>query len=139
MLALRLYQLLVFLAAPFLHRRLARRAAQGREDPARLREKFGHAALKRPPGHLVWLHAASVGETNSILPLVEDILTAHPAQQILLTTGTLTSAHIVARWQSCAWRFARPSKTPIRALGPTGLYSTLSGALAAASRALGGE
>ena len=100
MLALRLYQLLVFLAAPFLHRRLARRAAQGREDPARLREKFGHAALKRPPGHLVWLHAASVGETNSILPLVEDILTAHPAQQILLTTGTLTSAHIVARWQS---------------------------------------
>lgn len=100
MLALRLYQLIVFLAAPFIHRRLTRRAAQGQEDPARLREKFGHAALKRPAGHLVWMHSASVGETNSILPLIEDILRTRPAQHILLTTGTLTSAQIVARWQT---------------------------------------
>lgn len=100
MTALRLYQLVVFLAAPFLWFSLARRARKGREDRARLREKYGYAALKRPPGHLIWVHAASVGETNSILPLLQDILESRPAQQILLTTGTLTSAQTVARWQS---------------------------------------
>lgn len=100
MTALRLYQLVAFLAAPFLWFSLARRARKGREDRARLREKYGYAALKRPPGHLIWVHAASVGETNSILPLLEDVLTSRPAQQILLTTGTLTSAQTVARWQS---------------------------------------
>jgi len=100
MAVLRLYRFLTFLAAPFLRLSLRRRAARGREDKARLRERFGHASLKRPPGPLVWVHAASVGETNSVLALIEDILTSRPAQNILLTTGTLTSATIVARFQS---------------------------------------
>ncbi len=100
MAVLRLYRFLTFLASPFLRFSLRRRAAGGREDKVRLRERFGHASLKRPTGKLVWIHAASVGETNSILPLIEDILTGRPAQNILLTTGTVTSATIVARFQS---------------------------------------
>ena len=104
--ALWLYRLLTFLAAPLLRASLARRAAKGREDPARLRERFGRASLKRPDGPLIWLHAASVGETNSILPLIDDILASRPAQRILLTTGTLTSAQLVAKRQSARsdWR-----------------------------------
>jgi 3-deoxy-D-manno-octulosonic-acid transferase len=100
MAALRLYQTLVFLAGPLLRLSLSRRAAKGREDKARLRERFGRASLKRPQGHLVWVHAASVGETLSVLPLLEDILTSRPAQSILLTTGTLTSARLVAKFQT---------------------------------------
>jgi 3-deoxy-D-manno-octulosonic-acid transferase len=101
MLALRLYQIMMFLAAPMVRIHLMRRAAKGREDRVRLREKFGRAALKRPPGHLIWIHGASVGEVNSVLPLIEDILRARPAQQVLLTSSTVTSAQIIARWQSC--------------------------------------
>ncbi|MGC6535461.1 MAG: 3-deoxy-D-manno-octulosonic acid transferase [Parvibaculales bacterium] len=100
MAALRLYQLIIFLAAPFIRLSLSRRVRRGREDPVRMREKFGHAAVKRPTGHLIWVHAASVGEVNSVLPLLGDILTGRPAQHILLTSGTVTSAQTVARWQS---------------------------------------
>lgn len=100
MAALRLYRLLVFLAGPVLRLSLSRRADKGREDRARLREKLGHASLKRPDAPLVWIHAASVGETVSVLPLIGDILESRPAQNILLTTGTVTSAAIVARFQA---------------------------------------
>lgn len=97
---LRLYRVLVFLAGPVLRLSLRRRARKGREDSARLREKIGHASLKRPDTPLVWVHAASVGETNSVLPLIGDVLESRPAQTVLLTTGTVTSAAIVARFQS---------------------------------------
>jgi len=100
MAALRLYQIIVFLAAPFLRLSLSRRAAKGREDKTRLRERLGRASVRRPLGHLVWVHAASVGETLSVLPLLEDILTSRPAQSVLLTTGTLTSARLVAKFQT---------------------------------------
>src|SRR5690606_20218833 len=56
-----LYRLVTDLGAPALRLLLARRRAQGKEDPARLAERFGEAALPRPEGPLVWLHAASVG------------------------------------------------------------------------------
>lgn len=100
MAALRLYRLLVFLAGPVLRLSLLRRADKGREDRARLREKLGHASLRRPDAPLVWVHAASVGETVSVLPLIGDILKTRPAQSVLLTTGTVTSAAIVARFQA---------------------------------------
>ena len=49
---------------------LKRRLAQGKEDPARWREKLGHATLPRPPGPLIGVHAVSVGEGLSVLPLL---------------------------------------------------------------------
>lgn len=100
MAVLRLYRFLTFCAVPFLRLSLRRRALAGREDKARLRERMGHASLKRPRGPLAWFHAASVGEVNSILALIEDILRTRPAQNIVLTTGTVTSAIIVARFQT---------------------------------------
>lgn len=100
MTALRLYRLLVFLAGPILRLSLSRRAGKGREDRARIREKLGYASLKRPDAPLVWVHAASVGETISVLPLISDILESRPAQSILLTTGTVTSAATVAKFQT---------------------------------------
>ena len=101
MAVLRLYRLFAFLAAPLLRFRLRRRAAAGKEEPSRIDERFGHASVQRPHGHLVWVHAASVGETKSVLPLIDDLLTAYPDRHILLTTGTVTSAEIVAAHQNC--------------------------------------
>ena len=76
------------LLAPALRFNLSRRAANGKEITERLPERFGIDPTPRPEGRLVWIHAASVGETISILP----VLTALSQRtKVLLTTGTVTS------------------------------------------------
>lgn len=82
---------------PLLRLWLHRRCRRGKEDPDRLRERFGYASVARPAGALVWLHAASVGETQSVLTLVRALLAQHPKLHLLITTGTLTSAALVAQ------------------------------------------
>lgn len=71
------------------------RIRTGKDDPSRGRERFGHSTLERPKGQLVWIHAASVGETNSVLPLIEALTGS--GLNVLLTTVTVTSADIAAR------------------------------------------
>ena len=61
-----------------------------------MRERLGLAGAARPPGGLVWIHAASVGESISALPLIERIRSDWPALGLLITTGTVTSAHMLA-------------------------------------------
>ncbi len=83
---------LTTLAAPGLRWALHRRALRGKEIAARLAERRGLAKRPRPPGKLIWLHAASVGETISLLPL----LRALPGHiNVLFTTGTVTSAKLL--------------------------------------------
>jgi len=94
---LSLYRLLTILAAPMVRIWLKRRLAQGKEDGARLNERFGHSSLARPAGPLLWLHAASVGESVSTLPLIEQILRLPNPPFVLLTTGTVTSAELMAK------------------------------------------
>lgn len=81
------------MAAPLLRRNLRRRADRGKEIAARLPERWGEDATPRPPGRLLWLHAASVGETTSILPVLSALAAAD--MTILLTTGTVTSAELL--------------------------------------------
>jgi 3-deoxy-D-manno-octulosonic-acid transferase len=91
-----LYRLATRAALPLAHFVLARRAARGKEDPARLGERWGKASSPRPDGQLVWLHAASVGESLSLLPIIDRLLLRLPTAQILVTTGTVTSARLLA-------------------------------------------
>ncbi|MFM7423380.1 MAG: 3-deoxy-D-manno-octulosonic acid transferase [Alphaproteobacteria bacterium] len=88
------WALLASLLAPFLPFYLRRRVAKGKEIAERLPERQGHAAA-RPPGRLVWCHAASNGETLSLLPVLEALAKQDPALSFLVTTGTVTSARLL--------------------------------------------
>jgi len=75
---------------------LRRRVGRGKEVAARLPEREGLEAMARPPGRLAWLHAASVGESRSILPMLVALHAQAPEVTVLLTTGTVTSAALLA-------------------------------------------
>ena len=90
-----LWQAGATLLAPLLRLHLWRRAGRRKEIGARLGERRGHAAA-RPAGRLFWLHAASVGETLSLLPVLEAMAAQAPDLHLLLTTGTVTSAELLA-------------------------------------------
>jgi 3-deoxy-D-manno-octulosonic-acid transferase len=93
---LSVYRHLTGISAPFLTLLLKRRLKKGKEDAKRWTEKTGKASLPRPKGTLIWLHAASVGEVQSSLILIDKLLETSPDLHILVTSGTVTSAAMLA-------------------------------------------
>lgn len=93
---LSLYRVATVLGTPLIRLYLAARMAHGKEDRARFGERLGRPSLPRLDGPLVWAHAASIGESLSMVPLVERLLRERPGLRILFTTGTVTSAEMMA-------------------------------------------
>lgn len=85
------YRLLTSLLSPLLLLLLFARLLQGKEDLSRVGERLGMSRLHRPPGPLVWMHAASVGELMSLLPLLRE-LQGPGGPKVLLTTVTRSAA-----------------------------------------------
>jgi 3-deoxy-D-manno-octulosonic-acid transferase len=92
-----IYRVISIILYPFLELYLFYRTFKGKEDKHRLRERFGKSSIARPEGDLIWIHAVSVGEANSAITLIEELLDFYPDTSILLTTTTTTSAAIVAQ------------------------------------------
>ena len=94
--ALALYRGVTTAAAPVIRHYVQTRADKGKEDPARMTERFGQPSIPRPDGPVVWIHAASVGESLSMLSVIERLRAERPALNVLFTTGTVSSARILA-------------------------------------------
>jgi len=92
-----IYKIVTSALSPLITIWLRIRQLQGKESRERFNERFGFSKITRPKGTLLWLHAASVGEANSVLFLIEQIKSRFPEVNILLTTGTLTSAKLIEK------------------------------------------
>jgi 3-deoxy-D-manno-octulosonic-acid transferase len=92
---LSLYRTVTTLGSPLIRFYLSRRLAKGKESRSRFAERLGVASRPRPEGLVVWVHGASVGESLSLLPLIERLRADHPEWSILVTTGTVTSAALM--------------------------------------------
>ncbi|MGE4371341.1 MAG: 3-deoxy-D-manno-octulosonic acid transferase [Xanthobacter sp.] len=94
-LTLRLYRGASTVASLLAPAWLGYRIRKGKENPSRIGERRGLASENRPEGPLVWVHGASVGEVNCVLPLVGELRARGYA--VLLTSGTLTSSRVAER------------------------------------------
>jgi 3-deoxy-D-manno-octulosonic-acid transferase len=93
----KLYAFLVTMLQPFIYLLLNYRRRIGKEHATRFPERLGIATKKRPNGKIIWFHAASVGELNAILPLINHMAKDNHKLNILVTTVTLTSAAIAQK------------------------------------------
>lgn len=91
-----LYKNTMKLTGPLIRKTLLGRARLGKEDINRLTERQGISSLPRTEGPLIWLHAASVGETQSLLKLIHLIASQMPDTQILVTSITVTASDFLA-------------------------------------------
>ena len=92
---LRIYKIISYLIYPFIPIYLSNRLSLKKELKDRINERYGYSKINRKKGKLVWIHAASIGESLSILPVIKELEKNKKIKQILVTTGTVTSAKIM--------------------------------------------
>ncbi|MBD1148496.1 3-deoxy-D-manno-octulosonic acid transferase [Pelagibacterales bacterium SAG-MED30] len=87
---------LILILSPII---LAIRLLKKKEDPKRFKEKFCFFSEKKNNGKLIWFHGASVGELQSIVPLVEKLDKNKNINQILITSNTLSSSKVIGKFK----------------------------------------
>ena len=88
------YQILIFITLIFSPFILLIRFFKNKEHKKRFIEKFSIISEEKNKSNLVWIHAASVGEVMSVVPLIDELEKNQKIKKILLTTSTLSSSKI---------------------------------------------
>ena len=73
------------------------RLLKKKEHHKRFKEKFCFFTKKKISGKLIWFHGASVGELQSIIPIIEKFEKNNDIKQILITSNTLSSSKIIKK------------------------------------------
>ena len=68
-----------------------------KEHPERFKEKLCYFSKFKKKGRLIWFHGASVGEIQSIIPLIEKFEKKRNIANILITSNTLSSTKIIEK------------------------------------------
>lgn len=84
-----LYSLSLLLLAPFAFTWFMWRSLRQTRRPDRLGERIGSSPLF-PPGEIIWVHGASVGEIRAAAPLVNALHRRFPKRPLLVTSFTAT-------------------------------------------------
>lgn len=93
-LALSTYAGLGYTLMPLAGMYLRWRAFRGKEDPARFQERYGFASLNKGTRICIWVHAASIGETRAVLPLIRYLIEMR--FEVIFTTVTVSAARIAS-------------------------------------------
>ena len=95
---IKIYQLITILFSPLIDIFMLIRLAMKKESKERFLERFGYAKIQRPEGKVIWFQCASVGESNSALPLIYKIIEKYEEKvTVLLTIGTVTSNYTISK------------------------------------------
>ena len=89
-----MYLFLSFLIDPFYFAYQYISVLRGKENLERFWERWVSKKIYRPSGKLIWFHAASVGETLSVIPIIQKLIKGNHEVNVLITSTTMTSAQI---------------------------------------------
>ncbi len=93
-----LYRFLTFLLFPIFLIIIYLRRYTNKEDKIRFKEKISINKIDYPKNKRVfWIHAASIGETNSVFPLISKLIKDNENIFILLTSTTLSSSELIKK------------------------------------------
>jgi len=91
-----LLKIFSYLLTPFIYMLVKKRVYNGLDDHIRYKERFGITNIfPKKNADVIWFHAASIGESVSILPILNEWMQQKPQDQLLVTTVTKTSAKIM--------------------------------------------
>ena len=92
------YRILTFFLFPFLVLITFLRIYLNKEDKIRFTEKiFINESFFPSNKKIIWIHAASIGETNSVFPLISKLIESDDNIFVLLTSTTLSSSQLIEK------------------------------------------
>ena len=95
-----IYKFFTNILYPFLVLFTIFRKIKKKEDPIRYKEKVFTSSFKinrKKNSKLIWFHAASVGEMNSIVPIINELKKSNDNFEFLITTVTLSSGDLIKK------------------------------------------